>query len=61
MTNIAKLRHQLETAQTLAKAHINFMVIPIIHATDEPFLVRMQAERLEQLAKLQEDRVNDDN
>lgn len=51
---VAKLRHQLETANTLAKSHINFVVIPIIEATDEPFLARLQAERLEQLIDVSE-------
>lgn len=55
MSNIAKLRHQLQTAQVLAKAHINFMVIPIIDATDEPFLARLQADRLEELARKAEE------
>lgn len=51
---IANLRHQLEVAQTLAKNHVNFVVIPIIEATDEPFLARLQAERLEQLIDVSE-------
>ena len=51
---IVKLRHQLEIAQTLAKSHINFVVIPIIEATDEPFLVRLQVERLERLVDVSE-------
>ena len=49
---IAKLRDQLEITQTLAKSHINFVVIPIIEATDEPFLIRLQVERLERLANV---------
>lgn len=55
MTHLfAKLRHQLEIAQTLSKSHINFVVIPIIEATDEPFLARLQTERLEKLVELSE-------
>lgn len=53
MTNqVAKLRHQLEVAQTLAKAHINFVVVPIVNVTDEPFLARLAVDRLEQLANV---------
>lgn len=51
---LAKLRHQLDVAHTLAKMHINFIVVPVLEATDEPFLARLQAERLERLADVSE-------
>jgi hypothetical protein len=51
---IAKLRHQLEVAQTLAKAHINFVVIPAEDIKDELRLVQLQTTRLEKLADVSE-------
>lgn len=58
-TQIAKLRHQLEVAHTLAKSHIPFVVIPILEATDEPFLARLHTERLERLASMAEEEQKD--
>lgn len=58
-SEIAKLRHQLEVAQTLAKSHIQFVVIPILEATDEPFLARLQTERLERLVVMGEEEQKD--
>ena len=55
MTNlIPKLRHQLEVAHTLAKSHINFVVIPVIKPEDELPLVRIQVDRLERLTEVSE-------
>lgn len=51
---VAQLRAQLEIAQTLAKSHVAFVVIPV--ATEEGFakLCVHQAQKLEHLAQIAE-------
>lgn len=51
---MAQLRTQLEIAQTLAKSHVAFVVIPV--TTEEGFgkLCAHQAQKLENLAQAAE-------
>lgn len=53
--SVADLRHQMEVAQTLAKSHISFVVIPVATRSGFELLCRHQADRLEALAQIAEE------